>query len=75
MLFRSGNMTEDEIRSNVELLRGLQDQFAPLPKTRLPLGEVGLALASGAPIVDALGVGYKKFVSDDDKTRALRAKR
>ena len=70
-----GNMTEDEIRSNVELLRGLQEQFAPLPKTRLPLGEVGLALASGAPIIDALGVGYKKFVSEDDKRRALAAKR
>ena len=70
-----GNMTEDEIRSNVELLRGLQEQFAPLPKTRLPLGEVGLALASGAPIIDALGVGYKKFVSEDDKRRALLDKR
>jgi hypothetical protein len=70
-----GNMTEDEIRSNVNLLRELQNQFAPLPKTRLPLGEVGLALASGAPIIDALGVGYKKFVSEDDKRRALAAKR
>ena len=70
-----GSMTEDEIRSNIDLLRGLQDQFAPLPKTRLPLGEVGLALASGAPIVDALGVGYRKFVSEDDKRRALAAKR
>ena len=70
-----GNMTEDEIRSNVNLLRELQNQFAPLPKTRLPLGEVGLALASGAPLVDALGAGYKKFVSEDDKRRALLDKR
>ena len=70
-----GSMTEDQIRSNIDLLRGLQDQFAPLPKTRLPLGEVGLALASGAPLVDALGAGYKKFVSEDDKRRALAAKR
>ena len=70
-----GNMTEDQIRSNIDMLVGLQDQFAPLPKTRLPLGEVGLALASGAPLIDALGAGYKKFVSDDDKTRALREKR
>jgi len=70
-----GNMTEDEIRSNVNLLRELQNQFAPLPKTRLPIGEIGLALASGAPIKDALGVGYKKFVSEDDKRRALAAKR
>ena len=72
--YKFGSMTEDQIRSNIDMLVGLQDQFAPLPKTRLPLGEVGLALASGAPIVDALGVGYKKFVSDDDKTTALRAK-
>jgi hypothetical protein len=39
------------------------------------LGEVGLALASGADPIQALGIGYKKFVSDDDKTRALREKR
>ena len=54
---------------------GLQDQFAPVSKTRLPIGEVGLALASGAPPIDALGAGYKKFVSEDDKRRALLDKR
>ena len=70
-----GNMTEDQIRSNIDMLTNLQNQFAPVAKTRLPLGEVGLALASGAPIVDALGVGYKKFVSEDDKRRALLDKR
>ena len=70
-----GNMTEDQIRSNIDMLVGLQDQFAPLPKTRLPLGEVGLALASGAPLIDALGAGYKKFVSEDDKRRALMDQR
>ena len=73
--YKFGSMTEDQIRSNIDMLVGLQDQFAPLPKTRLPLGEVGLALASGAPVIDALGIGYKKFVSDDDRIRALRDKR
>jgi len=73
--YKFGSMTEDQIRSNIDMLVGLQDQFAPLPKTRLPLGEVGLALASGADPIQALGIGYKKFVSDDDKTRALREKR
>ena len=73
--YKFGSMTEDQIRSNIDMLVGLQDQFAPLPKTRLPLGEVGLALASGAPLVDALGAGYKKFVSEDDKRRALLDKR
>ena len=70
-----GSMTEDQIRSNIDMLVGLQDQFAPLPKTRLPIGDVGLALASGADPIEALGIGYKKFVSDDDKIRALREKR
>jgi hypothetical protein len=70
-----GNMTEDQIRSNIDMLVGLQDQFAPVAKTRLPIGDIGFALASGAPIVDALGVGYKKFVSEDDKRRALLDKR
>jgi len=72
---RFGSMTEDEIRSNIGLLTGLQDRFSPLPKTRIPLGEVGFALASGADPIDALGLGYKKFVSDDDKIRAIRDKR
>jgi len=72
---RFGSMTEDEIRSNIGLLTGLQDRFAPLPKTRLPIGEVGFALASGVDPIDALGLGYKKFVSDDDKIRAIRDKR
>ena len=70
-----GNMTEDQIRSNIGMLMGLQDKFAPVAKTRLPLGEVGIALASGAPVIDALGAGYRKFVSDDDKRRALMDKR
>jgi len=73
--YRFGSMTEDQIRSNIDMLVGLQDQFAPVSKTRLPIGEVGLALASGAPLVDALGAGYKKFVSEDDKRRALLDKR
>jgi len=70
-----GNMTEDEFRANLKNLMSIQDQFTPLPKTRIPLGEIGYALASGAPVTDALFTGYKKFVSDDDKIRALRDKR
>ena len=73
--YKFGSMTEDEIRSNINLLRGLQDQFAPIPKTRLPLGEVGLALASGADPIEALNIGYKKFTTADDIRRAQIAKR
>ena len=65
--YRLGSMTEDQIRSNINMLVGLQNQFAPLPKTRLPIGDVGLALASGVDPIQALGIGYKKFTSEDDK--------
>ena len=70
-----GNMTADEFRANLKNLMNIQDQFTPLPKTRIPLGEIGYALASGAPVTDALFTGYKKFVSEDDKRRALLDKR
>ena len=32
-----GNMSEDDIRSNIEMLTNLQNQFSPVSKTRLPL--------------------------------------
>ena len=70
-----GNMTEDQIRSNIDMLVGLQDQFAPVSRTRIPIGEIGLALASGAPVTEALLSGYRKFVTEDDKRRALMDKR
>ena len=40
------------------------------PKTRLPLGEVGLALASGVDPLTAIGAGYKKFTKADDAREA-----
>ena len=70
-----GNMTEDQIRSNIDMLVGLQNQFAPVSRTRIPIGEIGLALASGAPVTEALLSGYRKFVTEDDKRRALMDKR
>ncbi len=70
-----GNMTEDQIRSNIDMLVGLQNQFAPVSKTRIPIGEIGFALASGAPVTEALLSGYRKFVTEDDKRRALMDKR
>jgi len=70
-----GSMTEKEIKSNIDMLVGLQDQFAPVSKTRLPIGDVGLALVAGQSPIDALATGYKKFTSEDDKRRALLDKR
>ena len=53
----------------------VQDEFAPVRKTRLPLGTIGFALASGADPINALGLGYKQFVTADDKRKALMDKR
>jgi len=51
------------------------EQFEPLlreftPKTRLPLGQVGFALASGVDPIEALGAGYSQFVKRDDAREA-----
>ena len=73
--YKFGSMTEDQFRSNIDMLVGLQDQFSPVAKTRLPLGDVGLALIAGQSPIDALATGYKKFTSEDDKRRALLNKR
>tara|TARA_R100001086_G_scaffold243700_1_gene172721 strand:- start:2576 stop:3775 length:1200 start_codon:yes stop_codon:yes gene_type:complete len=70
-----GRFTEDEFRSKLGIIKGIQDRFAPLPRTRLPLGEVGLALASGADPIDALSLGYDRFVKADDARQAAAAKR
>jgi len=70
-----GRFTEDEFRSKLGIFKDIQDRFAPLPTTRLPLGEVGFALASGADPIDALGAGYSKFVKADDARKAAAAKR
>ena len=60
--------------------RELIEQFEPLlreftPKTRLPLGQVGFALASGVDPLKALGAGYQQFVKRDDARQALLDKR
>ena len=57
-----------------EIIKAMQ-QYAPIPKTRLPLGEVGIALASGVDPIEALGLGYSKFTKADDARQAALAKR
>ena len=49
-------------------LESLLREFTP--KTRLPLGQVGFALASGVDPIEALGAGYSQFVKRDDAREA-----
>ena len=89
-MFRRGGPANDGIMSGIvdrekkadgdlgtrteEIIKAMQ-QYAPIPKTRLPLGEVGIALASGVDPIEALGLGYSKFTKADDARRAALAKR
>ena len=89
-MFRRGGTVNDGIMTGIvdrekkaegdigtrteEIIKAMQ-QYAPIPKTRLPLGEVGIALASGVDPIEALGLGYSKFTKADDARRAALAKR
>ena len=73
--YSTGGVDKEQLGIDTKAILDAMQEFAPVARTRLPIGEVGLALASGVPLVDALGMGYKKFVSEDDKRRALLAKR
>ena len=65
----------DRARLESKAIRDIFDELAPIPKTRLPLGAVGASLVSGAPIKDALTVGYADFIKRDDARRAAARKR
>jgi len=65
----------DRARLESKAIRDIFDELAPIPKTRLPLGAVGAALVSGAPVRDALATGYTDFVRRDDARRAAARKR
>ena len=64
----------DRARLESKAIRDIFDELAPIPKTRLPLGAVGAALVSGAPVRDALTTGYADFVRRDDARRAAAEK-
>jgi len=72
---KGSRIDKEQLGIDTKAILDAMQEFSPVARTRLPIGEVGLALASGVPLVDALGMGYKKFVSKDDKRRALLAKR
>ena len=72
---REGTLDTDLARTQARDIISIMDELSPVRKTRLPLGTIGIALAQGAPLVDALGAGYTDFVKRDDVRRALLDKR
>jgi hypothetical protein len=49
-------------------LEAILEQYTP--KTRLPIGEFGLDIATGTPILDALKTRYGQFTKKDDAREA-----
>ena len=66
--FAGSNINREALIGNRELLESILEQSTP--KTRLPIGEFGLILASGMTLTDALRVPYKRFTRADDAREA-----
>jgi len=74
---------EGDIGSRTEEILAAMQKYAPLEKTRFPIGQIGLNLASGQfagsgalqNIIGSAQDPYAKFVKADDARRAALAKR
>jgi len=59
----------------VKAITEAQNEFSPLPETRLPIGQLGASLMSGRGFKDSAVDAYGSFVTADDKRRAAMAGR
>ena len=63
------------LEADTQAILDALNQYAPLPKTRIPFGSIGYALTQRATPIEALGVGYGAFTKADDARRKLLAQR
>jgi hypothetical protein len=56
----------DRARLESMAISNIMNELAPIPKTRLPIGQFGLDIATGTPIGEALKSGYGTFTKQDD---------
>jgi len=59
----------------VKAITEAQNEFSPLPETRLPIGQLGSDLMRGLGFRDSAANAYDSFVTADDKRRAAMAGR
>ena len=71
----NGTLDPEKAKREAKQIQDIMESLAPVRKTRLPLGEVGLALARGVDPLDALDAGYRDFIKRDDVRQALLDKR
>ena len=73
--YNIGGIDREMLRTDAASIQSLLNEFAPVPKTRLPIGDYGINLALGMDPVEALRDPYAKFTKADDIRRAQLAKR
>ena len=61
--------------AQVKAITEAQNEFSPLPETRLPIGQLGSDLMRGLGFRDSAANAYDSFVTADDKKRAAMAGR
>jgi len=66
--FPGSNINLESLKGNTAALEAILEQYTP--KTRLPIGEFGLNLASGMTLTDALKKPYARFTQADDAREA-----
>ena len=70
-----GGIDKERLKGSATAIQSLLNELSPVPKTRLPIGQFGLNIASGMNITDALRDPYAQFIKADDIRRAQIAKR
>ena len=68
-------LDKDRLDINTKAIMDLLSEYAPVPKTKFDVGTLGLGLASGKTLTEALKEPYQRFVKSDDLRRGQIAKR
>ena len=67
--------SDERTAEDVRLITEAKNKYSPIPKTRLPIGQLGANLMAGRGFRDSALDAYGSFVKADDKTRAATAAR
>tara|TARA_X000001382_G_scaffold52620_1_gene35895 strand:+ start:38 stop:1036 length:999 start_codon:yes stop_codon:yes gene_type:complete len=73
--YQLGGIDKERLKGSATAIQSLLNELSPVPKTRLPIGQFGLNIASGMSLTDALRDPLTQFTKADDIRRAQLAKR
>ena len=81
--YKYGSIDEERLGTDVSAIKAAMDKYAPLPKSRFPLGQIGLNLASGQyagsgllqNIAASMQDPYASFVKADEARNLAESQR